>query len=165
MRMILVVMLMTAFGAAQDQSSLATAACGKAGVTFDVKREESKHTVTPPDPGKARVYFVRDLGVINCLGSCGATKMGLDGEWVGAIQRNSYFSISVDPGEHHVCGTEGGQLFAFAHFTAEAGKIYYFRTRRLSGKYQEVFDMEAIDDDQGKYLIASYPLAVSHPKP
>jgi hypothetical protein len=48
--------------------------------------------------------------------------MGLDGEWVGATQRNSYFSLSVDPGEHHVCATEGGQLFAFAHFTAEAEK-------------------------------------------
>jgi hypothetical protein len=165
MRVILVVMLMTAFGSAQEPSSLATAACGKTTVSFDVKRDDSQHTVTPPDPGKARVYFVRDLGVINCLGSCGATKMGLDGEWVGVIQRNSYFSLSVDPGEHHVCATEGGQRFAFAHFTAEAGKVYYFRTRRLSGKYQEIFDMEAIDEDQGKYLIASYPLAVSHPKP
>ncbi len=35
----------------------------------------------------------------------------------------------------------------------------------LSGKYQEVYDLEAIDGDQGKYLISSYPLAVSHVKP
>jgi hypothetical protein len=165
MKIVLVVMLLTVFGCAQDQSSLATAACGASGVTFDVSRDESRHTVTPPDSGKARVYFVRDLGIMNCLGSCGTTKMGLDGEWVGASQRNSYFSVLVDPGEHHVCSTDGGKLFAFAHFAAEAGKVYYFRTRRLSGKYQEVYDLEAIDGDQGKYLISSYPLAVSHVKP
>jgi hypothetical protein len=165
MRIILVVMLLAAFASAQDQSSSATTACGAAAVTFDVKRDESQHTITPPDPGKARVYFVRDMGIVNCLGTCGTTKTGLDGEWVGAAQRNSYFSVSVDPGEHHVCATDGGQLFAFAHFTAEAGKSYYFRTRRLSGKYQEVYDMEAIDGDQAKYLIASYPLSISHPKP
>jgi Protein of unknown function (DUF2846) len=165
MRVILVAMLLTAFGCAQDQSNLATTACGAAAVTFEVKRDELPHPVTPPDPGKARVYFVRDMGIVNCVGSCGTTKMGLDGAWVGASQRNSYFSISVDPGEHHVCATDGGQLFAFAHFTAEAGQIYYFRTRRLSGKFQETYDMQAIDSDQGKYLIASYPLSVSHPKP
>jgi len=165
MRIILVLMLLTAFGSAQDQSSVVTKACGAAAVRFDVKRDESPHTVTPPDAGKARVYFVRDMGIENCLGACGTTKTGLDGAWVGATQRNSYFSISVDPGEHHVCATDGGQLFAFAHFSAEAGKIYYFRTRRLSGKYQQVYDMEAIDADQGKYLIASYPLSISQPKP
>jgi hypothetical protein len=165
MRIILVGIFLTAFGWAKDQPSLATTACGAATVTFDVKRDEAQHLVAPPESGKARVYFVRDMGIVRCLGSCGTTRMGLDGEWVGATQRNSYFSISVNPGEHHVCANDGGQIFAFAHFTAEAGKTYYFRTRRLSGKYQQVFDLEAIDGDQGKYLIASHPLSVAHQKP
>jgi hypothetical protein len=54
MRMILVVMLMRAFGAAQEPSSSATAACGKTTVSFDVKRDESQHTVTPPSPRPTR---------------------------------------------------------------------------------------------------------------
>jgi hypothetical protein len=96
----LVVMFLAASAFAQQESG-ALAACGPKGVRFDVKRDESQHTLVQPDPGKARVHFVQDIGVVNYLGSC-STKIRLDGEWVGANQRNSYFSVSVDPGEHHV---------------------------------------------------------------
>lgn len=165
MRSVLVVIIFAVCGLSQDPPGLITAACGEAGASYDVKRDESLHTLVPPEPGKARVYFVRDLGIVSCLGSCGTTKIGIDGKWVGANQRNSYFAVSVGPGEHHVCANEGSKLFAFAHFTAEAGKVYYFRTRNSSEKYQKFFDIDAMDSDQAKYLIDVYPLSVSHPKP
>lgn len=57
------------------------------------------------------------------------------------------------------------RLVAFAHFTAEEGKVYYFRTRAFGGSNQVLFEIDPIDSDQAKYLIASYPLSVSHPKP
>jgi hypothetical protein len=38
------------------------------------------------------------------------------------------------------------------HFTAEAGKVYYFRS------------LEQADSDEAKYLIANYPLSISTPK-
>ena len=37
-----------------------------------------------------------------------------------------------------------------AHFTAEAGKVYYF------------LSLELADSDEGKYLITSYPRSVWH---
>src|SRR5580704_2337468 len=117
MRSVLVVIVFAACALSQDPSSLVTAACGPAGANYDVKRDESQHTLVAPEPGKARAYFVRDLGIVNCLGSCGTTKIGLDGKWVGVNQRNSYFAVSVEPGEHHVCANEGAERFAFAHFT------------------------------------------------
>jgi hypothetical protein len=49
-----------------------------------------------------------------------------------------------------------------ASFTAEAGKIYYFRVRLTdqnnSGKggVNWALDLESIDGDQGQFLIASY---------
>ena len=97
-------------------------------------------------------------------------KVGLDGTWVGANQHNSYFSVSVEPGEHHMCANpqtrfQAGRLIALAHFTAEAGKVYYFRTRFLGNNNQIQFDFDPIDSDQAQYLIASYPLSVSQPKP
>jgi Protein of unknown function (DUF2846) len=165
MRSVLVVMILAVCVLAQDQSGRVTAACGPTGVSYVVKRDETQHTLTPPEPGKARVYFVRDIGMMKCLGSCGTTKIGLDGKWVGANQRNSYFSVSVEPGEHHVCANDGGETFAFAHFSAEAGKVYYFRTRSSSEEYQKLFDMDSMDSDQGKYLIGLYPLSISSPKP
>lgn len=172
MRSALVMMLLAASAFAQDRSAVvAASACGPKGINFDVKRDESQHTLSPPEPGKARVYFIQDLGTVSCLGACLTTKIGLDGTWVGAHQYNSYFSVSVEPGEHHVCANpqshfaSANHTLALAHFTAEAGKVYYFRTRAFSSKTQGLFDLDSIDSDQAKYLIASYPLSVSHPKP
>ena len=57
-----------------------------------------------------------------------------------------------------------GRPIALAHFTAQAGKVYYFRTRAFGSQTQWLFDLDPIDSDQAKYLIASYPLSISHPK-
>jgi len=52
--------------------------------------------------------------------------MAMDGAWVRANHGNSYFALSVEPGEHHVCVTLQSSLVAqrveLAHFTAEAEK-------------------------------------------
>jgi hypothetical protein len=171
MKSAVVVMLVAASAFAQNESAAFAAACGNNAVTFQVKRDESQHTFAQPETGKARVYFVQDIGEVNCLGGCVTTKIGLDGAWVGANQHNSYFSVSVEPGEHHVCAnlqshfSRQGQLVGLAHFTAEAGKIYYFRTRAFGGDNQALFEIDPVDSDEAKYLIASYPLSVSHPKP
>jgi hypothetical protein len=150
---------------AQEQPSAVPAACGPKGA-FDVKLDQSQHALAQPEPGKARVYFVQDIGAVSCLGSCGA-KIGLDGAWAGANKQNSYFSVSVEPGEHHLCANTSSQFsprsVALAHFTAEAGKEYYFRMRPFLAKDQ-LPDIELIDSDEGKFLIASYPLSMSHPK-
>ena len=171
MRSALVVMLLASAAFAQNKSAAVAAACGPKGVTFDVKRDESQRTFAQPEPGKARVYFVQDIGEVNCLGGCLTTKIGLDGAWVGANRHNSYFSVSVEPGEHHLCANQQShvsrlsQLVAFAHFTADEGKVYYFRTRAFGGTTQILFEIDPIDSDEAKYLIASYPLSMSHPKP
>lgn len=172
---ILVVFTISAF--AQQESGTAAAACGPGKAKFEVKLDDAQHALAEPEAGKALVYFVQDVGPMNCLGGCFQTRFALDGAWVGALQHNSYFSASAEPGEHHVCASPqshfapansekyAGIRLALAHFTAEAGKVYYFRTRWFEHQNQELFDLDAIDSDQAKYLIASYPLSVSHPKP
>lgn len=171
MRSVPVMIFLAASAFAQGQPGLAApAACASKNANFDVKLDESQHTLLPPEPGKARVYFIQDLGFVSCLGGCLTTKIGLDGTWIGANQHNSYFSVSVDAGEHHLCANLQSRFaavnryFALAHFTAEAGKVYYFRTRTLGGKDNPAFDLDPVDSDQAEYLIAAYPLSVSHPK-
>jgi hypothetical protein len=173
---VLLLLTLSAFAQQESAAVAAAAACGPKGANFDLKMDDSQHTLAQPEPGKALVYFIQDIGVVSCLGHCGTTRMAVDGAWVGANQHNSYFSASVEPGEHHVCASPQGHFVptlttsyvtprsAFAHFTAEAGKVYYFRVRRFSAQNQELFDLDAIDSDQGKYLIAWYPLSVSHQK-
>src|SRR5271169_2268117 len=112
-------------------------ACAAANTNFDVK------TIAPdtkleqaPEPGKALVYVVEDIGEENeCLGGRITVRVGLDGAWVGANKGNSHFSFSVSPGEHHLCSNWQSSLaryaahHALANFVAEAGRTYYFRTR------------------------------------
>jgi hypothetical protein len=50
-------------------------------------------------------------------------------------------------------------------FTAEAGKVYYIRARLFPGGNGDYsFDVDLVNSDEGKYLVASSPYSVSHPK-
>jgi hypothetical protein len=177
MKTVLILMLLTLSAVAQQEAPAIATACGSKDVKYEARLDESQHTLAQPEAGKALVYFIQDIGVVNCLGACMTTRIGLDGAWVGANQHNSYFSASVEPGEHHVCASPqsrllpkpsakyAGVLVALRHFTAEAGNVYYFRMRSFGAPNQEIFDLDPIDADQAKYLMAYYPLSVSHAKP
>jgi len=164
------ILIALAFTASISASAGATspnlpATCGAKGASFDVKLEHSGHTLAQPQPGKAMVYFIQNLGPHNYIA---VINVGLDGEWVGANKDNSYFSVDVDPGEHHACEnvkshfSTYGQLVELAHFTAEAGKTYYFKADLSFGQNEPTLQLEAIDSDEGQHLISSYPLSVSH---
>jgi hypothetical protein len=165
MRIIALAMLFAASAFAQVQVANPKAACGPERVRFKVNRDESQHTLAQPEPRKARVYFIHDAGT-EYLTGYPTVKIAMDGSWVGANHGNSYFSISVDPGEHHVCVSLQSSLISqhveLAHFTAAADMVYYYCTRL--GLKVWLLDLDAIDSDQGKYLVASFPLAVSTPK-
>lgn len=143
------------------------AACGPANVSFKVNVDASQHTSPAPEPGKARIYFIHDAGTGWEVGYP-TVKVAVDGTWVGANHGNSYFSISVDPGEHHLCTTLQSSLVEqrveLAHFTATADAVQYYRTRLVLTRNVELLELESIDEDQGKYLIATFPLAIARPK-
>jgi hypothetical protein len=167
MKIALVTVLLAVSAFAQDLPVASTAACGHGNVSFKVKLDESPHTLAQPDPGKARVYFFSDAGTDMTLGYP-TVKLAMDGAWVGANHGNSYFSVSVEPGEHHVCvmlqSSHVAQRVELAHFTAQADKVYYYRTRLILSRGIDLLDLNAIDSDQGRYLIASFPVSVSSPK-
>jgi hypothetical protein len=167
MRIAAVTILLAASAFAQVAPAGSTAACGRENVSFKVKLNESPHTLAQPDPGKALVYFFHDAGTNVTLGYP-TVKLAIDGAWVGANHGNSYFSVSVEPGEHHVCVALQSSLVAprmeLAHFTAEAGKAYYYRTELVMSRSVELLELDPIDSDQGKYLVAFFPLSVSSPK-
>jgi hypothetical protein len=169
MKLALVVILLTTPAFAQNQPPAVASACGPKDVIFDVKQDGSQHTLALPEAGMALVYIIQERGIQCGPGQC-ITKVGLDGAWVGAFKNNSYFSASVEPGEHHMCAnaqTSGGlgELKGLVHFTAEAGKVYYLRmyADRLDN-YPAILDIGPIDSDEAKYLIVTSPLSVSQPK-
>jgi len=163
--------LLTAAAVAQDQSAIAAAvaACGPKEVNFDVKTGQNQHSAPQPDSQKALVYVVQEFGQVECKG-CAVTKIGLDGAWVGANRGNSYIFFYAEPGERHLCMNwqsrfeSRSRAFAVANFTAEAGKTYYYRARLFPGHLDVSFDLDSINSDQGKLLVASSALSVSTPK-
>lgn len=152
------------FGQPIANSSLA---CGPAQASFRVKVDDTQHTLAPPEAGKARIYFIHEAGLpfTRLTFAYPTSKFAIDGAWVGADHGNSYFSASVDPGEHHLCATLQSSLVEdrveLAHFLAEAGKVYYYRTRLVLSGSVELLELESIDSDQGQYLLGSYPLSIS----
>lgn len=167
MKVALVAVLSVASIFAQTSPAAPPLACGPENVSFKVKLNESPHMPEQPEPGKARVYFFQDAGTNQTLGYP-TVKVAMDGAWAGANHGNSYFSVSVEPGEHHVCIALQSSIVAqrveLAHFTAEAEKVYYYRTRLVVSRSVELLELDPIDSDQGRYLIGTFRQAVSSPK-
>lgn len=158
---------------AQQPTAPIPAACGSNTTAFEVTVDPSQHTLQQSGAGKALVYFIQDDGPDGNHQHF-ITKVALDGAWVGAYKNNSYFAVSVEPGVHHVCArvqskSRIGDTLALAHFTAEAGKTYYFTTR-FPGGLNALYPvppyllLSRLDSDEADYLISLYPLSISHPK-
>ncbi len=165
----LALMLLFCAVPAMAQTSPIPAACGNIDGDFKVKLNKSEHAIAAPEPGKARVYFFHDAGT-DIKFAYPLVKVAIDGHSVGANHGNSYFSVSIDPGEHHVCSTLQSSFvesrYELAHFNAEAGKTYYFRTRIFdTGDSILMLDLMQVDSDQGEYRVKVTPMSVSTQNP
>jgi hypothetical protein len=172
MKTVLAAMVLAASALAQGSSVQPMSGCGIKDVIFEVKLDVTRHTPAQPDSGKALMYFIQDDGLWGDHQHY-VLKIALDGAWVGAYKNNSHFTVQVGPGEHHVCAEVQsnypvGNLISLAHFTAEPGKTYYFRTRFLSGingfNGPPYVELAPFDSDEAKYLISFYPLSISSAK-
>ena len=167
MRIAFIALLFAASTCAQSQSAVVPAACGPSDISFKVKLDDSQHTLAQPEPGKALVYFIQDKGLQSFgIGGTVETRIGLDGTWIGANKNNSYFYVYVGPGEHHVCANVQSSVMypmELTRFTAEAEKAYYFRVRVVPTPYGLYLFLDPVDSDEANYLIATFPVSVSHP--
>ena len=149
---------------AQSTDALYNQACGPKDKNFQVEHEQ-KRPPTSPDPGKALVYIIQKDSLRRVI-----TRIGLDGSWGGVVQDNSYIPLSVEPGEHHLCAATQNEKHPeaeFAHFTAEAGKVYFYLIRGTAADVGSSITMtlQTVDRDEALYLIASDQQSVAKPKP
>jgi hypothetical protein len=156
-RIAFIALLFAASTCAQSQSAVVPAACGPSDISFRVTLDKSRHLLQQSGPEKALAYFFQDEAWAN---------IGLDGAWVGTNRGHSYLSVSMEPGEHHICvnAISRDHPTEVAHLSAEAGKVYYYRVRVLPLDNGSYLFVDAIDSDEAKYLIASYSLSVSTPQ-
>jgi hypothetical protein len=146
--------------------------CGDMGAKFAVKSSKGPQ-MAEPETGKALVYFIEEDN--NAQFVTHTSRIGIDGKWMGATYGSSYFSFSVDPGVHHLCATTQAGLAAndvrtaLAHFTAEAGGVYYFDMKNISIRDSSTISWDdatllPVDSDEGKYLTSWLTLVESREK-
>jgi hypothetical protein len=172
-RYMFLTLLLTAAASGQNQSIDArlAAGCGPAKTAFEVKTDKNQHPVARPESGKALVYVIEDVTNPTAMTFGEATtRVGLDGNWVGANHGHSYISFSTEPGEHRVCADwqssmkDLQKLSGAARLTAEAGKTYYYRSEVTipwnggaanHGNDQEgQLKLERVDESEGLLLIS-----------
>jgi hypothetical protein len=154
------------------QDAVGAPGCGPGGAQFAVKTGDAR----PDQQGaasRAVVYFIEDDAEFASIPKP-TTRMGIDGRWVGATHGNSYLFVTVDPGEHHLCASwqknvvlgGGGRQGAAAHFTAEAGGVYYFEAKnrwwRDVGRAE--MSLKPLDNDEGQLLVGKYAYSSSQAK-
>jgi hypothetical protein len=160
------ILLQTYPALAQNNSSNGEGvpSCGDPAIKFDVITDKPG-SAAQPEPGKALVYFVEDD--VDLGSPKPTTRIGIDGAWAGANHGNSFFSVSVSPGVHHLCASwqtgivigQAGRVAAL-HFTADAGGVYYFEVKNRNSDTT----FKPLDGDEGQLLASRFSLAAFHPK-
>jgi hypothetical protein len=158
-------------GQGQPAGPRTAAECGPATASFEVKTDKNHHPVAQPEHGKALVYVIEDVKNPNAMtfGQV-TTRIGLDGNRVGANHGQSYAFFLAEPGEHRLCidwqsSLKGLQrLSGVADLTVEAGKTYYYRsavTVPWTGHAEEHGNdqegdvkLRVLDDSEGLLLIS-----------
>ena len=144
------------------------AGCGPNEEQFSVSKDKNRHPVGQPEAGKALVYVFDDPDVSSIQIGQSITRWGLDGKWIGATDARSYFSISVDPGEHRICTSRQSRFKAVQDVSAamsikaEAGKTYYIRTQPRAARrsHNEAgVEVVAVDPAEAQILIAKAGLS------
>ena len=165
-------MLLSCLAFAQDDAAIAKAkaACGPDDTKFEAKNSDTSQPPASPESGKALVYVISLATQAKCIACGGTVRVGIDGAWAGATHGNSYLTLNVSPGEHHLCTNLQSRFaaisrhVALANFTAEAGKVYYFRMRAIVTQTEAFLDLDPVNTDQGRYLVATSKMSESHPK-
>ncbi|MCU1243500.1 MAG: hypothetical protein JWO71_4226 [Candidatus Acidoferrum typicum] len=153
-------------GFAQDDAVAARAAagCGPEQVNFEVKADKKRHPAPQPAAGQGLVYVFADVPGNNYGGIAVisvTTRVGIDGTGVGANNNHSYFFFAVSPGDHRLSTNWQSSLASRSKvaqavtLTAEAGKIYYFRTKMAFPENRVIMKLEPLDPAEGQLLIAS----------
>ncbi len=134
------------------------AGCGPQKTQYRVTLDAPDKGVIAPSPGKARVYVMEIVGSSNNTDTGITTRVGMDGNWVGANSGKGYISFEVDPGRHNICADwqssiearqrDGGAIV----MTAEEGETYYFVVGVLVQALE--FTVTEVDEAEGQWLLS-----------
>jgi hypothetical protein len=157
-----------AFG--QDEAARRSAGCGPNEIQFDVKQDKKQHPKGVLEPGKALVYILDNRGGVGV--GIPPARVGVDGTWVGANFKASYFYFAVAPGTHNLCTSGKGAFESVTNaslvattFTAEAGQIYFFAVGYFPETQMQTLEVREIAPAEGELQIGKLPFSTFTQKP
>lgn len=147
--------------------------CGDDKINFDVKLDKGHPLPARPESGDAQIVFIETLekagGCTHCVST---TRIGIDGRWAGADEGDSFFAVSVPPGEHNLCTdvqSKSGRLqLGMGTLTAEAGKTYYYKVKLIwnylngTSPYSDL-ELVPIGADEARYRLRTSALSTATP--
>jgi hypothetical protein len=165
--------LLSATQALAKSKAILPDGCGDDAVEFDAKQEKENPGLPALAEGKALIVFVESMP--NEMKVQSTTRFGVDGAWVGATKGDSYFTVTVDPGDHNLCASMQSApsrmkktFTQMTSVTAEAGKVYYFEAAvNVVGNMNmgiASFDFAQLAEKEGKYRVKAWKVATSKPK-
>ena len=144
-------------------------ACGKPDVQFTVKKADGAAPAAATNPGQATVIFMESVNHGAGLFTTPTLRLGLDGDWAGAVRGNTYVTLALTPGEHHFCAAWQSHFSSLRKtvevmpLTVEAGKSYFveFKIHIVPGEGGNAVltELKPINSDQGSYDLKSRALA------
>jgi hypothetical protein len=178
-RIVVSILSLSIVSSIQTQAATLPDACGSDKVKFDITLQKNPPAPSAPEPGKGQIIFIeasKKPPAVGCMGNCGnMTRYGVDGAWVGATRDNSYFTLSVDPGEHHLCAVLGKDVDAEG-LSVEDGKVYYFQVNynaegtqygthgKPNYQIKKNVDFSLLKEDEGKYRVKVSDLSTAVPR-
>jgi hypothetical protein len=164
--------LCTFIGAAGIHAQSLPDGCGNDKAQFEVITTEAAPSTMKPETGKALMVFIETSLSGPRTWPAVSTRFAIDNIWVGANKNNSYFTVSVTPGDHLICsGRQGYRAKDWADSTplfAEGGKVYFFESKvdlyRHESDGDRAFHFKQITGDQGRARVNESKLSSWTPK-
>ncbi len=178
---LVLVILATTVWAQETSTPQRLGGCGSDLGKFAVKRDTHSHPTPAAESGRALVYVFGDSELDNAALHIGGliTRVGVDGEWVGAFEHKSYTYFSVVPGEHQLCTSQQSTLksrrgnTSAITFLAEENKVYYFRTQPSPTSVAKSVttrvpngevELAVVDPAQAQLMVPNWAYSASEPK-
>lgn len=160
-------------GAIAEAQSNPASACGNPATKFEVK--PSAAAISPGVDAEKAVVFIIEHDLTTRTFTTPSTRIGMDGEWLGATSGNSYAFFVVSPGTHHLCadtkfGGVGGVGQAFLHLDAKPGASYFLEVRNMRvgdpkwGEELRDVVLKQVDEDEGAHLVLHSTFVSSQPR-
>ncbi len=115
------------------------------------------------DSRLARMYFLREQGVLGALGGrTAAAEIKVDGKTVGSVINGSYLFVDRPPGLYKLSAQTGLSLAFETEAQVEAGHVYYFGVGvpQSGAPGQDLVNQAFAGGGSGQQMRAQSPLTV-----